>query len=80
MGDFNDVAWSHTNRLFGTEGRLRDTRIGRGLYATFDAHWPFLRWPLDHVYATPPFQVRRLERLDGFGSDHFPLYTEMVLH
>ena len=78
-GDFNDVAWSHTHRLFQAEGRLCDARVGRGLYATFNAQSPFMRWPLDQLFATDDFRVIKLERLEKFGSDHFPFYAELAL-
>ncbi|UJH92455.1 endonuclease/exonuclease/phosphatase family protein [Antarcticibacterium sp. 1MA-6-2] len=51
-GDFNDVSWSHTSRLFEGTGALKNVRIGRGLYNTFDANSSFLRWPLDHFFVT----------------------------
>ena len=79
FGDFNDVAWSNTSRLFEAQGRLRDVRVGRGLYATFDARNFLLRWPLDHVFVSHEFHLVKLERLAAFGSDHFPLYTELVI-
>ncbi|WP_162052164.1 endonuclease/exonuclease/phosphatase family protein [Pontibacter pamirensis] len=78
-GDFNDVAWSKTNRLFGMESRLGDVRIGRGLYNTFDATSPVLRWPLDHVYVSGEFSVVDFKKLPDFGSDHFPILVELVL-
>ena len=79
VGDFNDVSWSHTHRLFQAGGRLCDARVGRGLYATFDAQSLMMRWPLDHIFATPDFRVIKLERLQEFGSDHFPFYAELAL-
>ena len=79
FGDFNDVAWSNTSQLFEAQGRLRDVRVGRGLYATFDAHNFLLRWPLDHVFVSREFRLVKLARLGPFGSDHFPLYTELTL-
>lgn len=79
VGDLNDVAWAHTTRLFEAQTSLHSVRVGRGLYATFDAKIPLLRWPLDHVFVGPQFRVVRLQRLGYFGSDHFPLYCELAL-
>ncbi|MBZ9728707.1 endonuclease/exonuclease/phosphatase family protein [Salegentibacter sp. JZCK2] len=78
-GDFNDVSWSYTSRMFGKKGNLKNVRIGRGLYNTFDATSPILRWPLDHYFVTQEFALVELERLPKHGSDHFPLYARLVL-
>ena len=76
-GDFNDVAWSHTSRLFRRISRLLDPRVGRGMYNTFHArYWP-LRWPLDHVFVSDTFVLRGLKRLPAFGSDHFPMFIAL---
>lgn len=78
-GDFNDVAWSNTSRLFQVDGELNDVRVGRGLYNSFDATSFFLRWPLDHIYVSDEFRLINLKRLGKFGSDHFPIYAELEL-
>lgn len=78
-GDFNDVAWSNTSRLFGVKGKLNNVRIGRGLFNSFDATSFILRWPLDHVYVTEEFKLLKIERLPEFGSDHFPILVELSL-
>ena len=78
-GDFNDVSWSHTARLFGSSGELKNVRLGRGLYNTFNANSKIMRWPLDHYFVTEEFQLVSLKRLSKIGSDHFPMYAEFVL-
>lgn len=78
-GDLNDVAWSHTSRLFRRLGHMLDARIGRGLFSTFHAGWWPLRWPLDHVFASDDFLLHDIERLDAFGSDHFPIVVTLGL-
>ena len=76
-GDLNDVAWSHVTRLFRRLSNALDPRIGRGLYATFNARWPLMRWPLDHIFFTEDFRLVRLERMGFIGSDHFPILVEL---
>lgn len=76
-GDFNDVAWSPTTRLFRKLSRLLDPRVGRGTFSTFHASFPLLRFPLDHVFHSDDFTLVDLDVLSRFGSDHLPIHYRL---
>ena len=79
IGDFNDVAWSDTTRLFKKVGSFLDPRIGRGTYATFPADYTWLGWPLDHLFVTEEFLLREMSVGKAVGSDHRPVLAELCL-
>lgn len=70
-GDFNDVAWSHTTRLFKRTSGLKDPRIGRTYMGTFHSSYPLIRFPIDHVFLSDGFSIHSLSRQLISGSDHF---------
>lgn len=72
-GDFNDVAWSHTTRLFQRISGLKDPRVGRGFYNTYHANYPFLRFPIDHVFLSSNGRIAEMRRFHPEGSDHFAI-------
>jgi endonuclease/exonuclease/phosphatase (EEP) superfamily protein YafD len=76
-GDLNDVAWSHTTRLFLRISGLLDPRVGRMFCNTFHASYPVFRWPLDHLFHSRAFRLVELRRLPKTHSDHFPVLVEL---
>lgn len=79
LGDLNDVAWSKTTSLFVEVSGTKDPRVGRRLMPTFNAKWPLMRWPLDHLFVSPHWDHIDMERLDNGGSDHFPVLFKACL-
>jgi endonuclease/exonuclease/phosphatase (EEP) superfamily protein YafD len=79
LGDLNDVAWSPTTAEFARAGNLRDPRQGRGFFNTYPARLPGLRYPLDYVFLTKHFSVRKMRVLPKTGSDHLPLIAVLEL-
>ena len=77
-GDLNDVAWSLTTSLFQKISGLLDPRKGRGMFSTFHARYPMMRWPLDHVFVSEHFRYQHMKRLGRFGSDHFPVFLKVT--
>lgn len=79
-GDLNATPWSYTFRRLERIGELRNSQRGYGLELTFpaEAH-PVYQVSIDHVLYSEGLAVvdRRLGRPSG--SDHLPVYVELVL-
>lgn len=78
-GDLNDVAWSHTTRLFKRLSGMKDPRVGRGLMNTYHAKSRLVQFPIDHVFLSPGFRVHSITRRRVPGSDHYALLSKVRL-
>ncbi len=79
LGDFNDVAWSQSTKLFQQVSGLLDMRKGRGFYNTYNAENLIMRWPLDHLFISDDFRFGAMKRGEKVGSDHYPFYATIYL-
>jgi endonuclease/exonuclease/phosphatase (EEP) superfamily protein YafD len=77
VGDFNNVAWSRSSKLFRRTSGLIDPRIGRGLISTFHANYKFCQFPIDQFYHSVDVFVEELKALSNIGSDHLPFFIRM---
>jgi endonuclease/exonuclease/phosphatase (EEP) superfamily protein YafD len=78
-GDLNATPWSAAFRdLIATSG-LRDTALGRGVQATWNARAWTPRIPIDHILAPPGTEILRRAVGPFVGSDHFPVEAEIRL-
>ncbi|WP_116496284.1 endonuclease/exonuclease/phosphatase family protein [Balneicella halophila] len=79
VGDFNNVAWARSSRLFRKATGLIDPREGRGLIASFHAKYRMIRVPIDLLFHSNTIFIKTLKRLREIGSDHFPIYCEFYV-
>lgn len=79
VGDFNNVAWSKSSKLFKKMTQLLDPRIGRGFISTFHAKYLFFRFPIDLIFHSKSIYIQKLKTEQHINSDHFPLYGEFVI-
>lgn len=78
-GDFNDVAWSKTTRLFADLSDLKDPRRGRRLLSTYPTDRPLWRYPIDRLFVSDGFHLIDLDRVKLLGSDHFAVTATLAV-
>jgi endonuclease/exonuclease/phosphatase (EEP) superfamily protein YafD len=79
LGDLNSTSWSaHFGTLLdGT--RLRDSRKGFGVQASWPAWSPLPRISIDHCLVSPEITVRKRFIGPDVGSDHYPLVVDLAV-
>lgn len=76
-GDLNATPWEIAVERMRRLSGLIDPRRGYGYVATWNADRWWMRWPLDHIFHEDGFATVSVERLDAFGSDHFPYLVRL---
>lgn len=80
IGDFNNVAWAKSSKLFRKTSETIDGRMGRGFISTFHANYWFLRFPIDLIFHTTDVFISELKSLENIKSDHFPIYSKFFIN
>ncbi|BDD01885.1 endonuclease (plasmid) [Persicobacter psychrovividus] len=78
-GDFNNVCWSRSSRLFSEISTLNDARIKNGFHNTFPATVPIFRFPLDLLFNSKEIAIEAMKVMPSIGSDHFPLFAKFSI-
>jgi endonuclease/exonuclease/phosphatase (EEP) superfamily protein YafD len=78
-GDLNSTGWSPLFADLLKSARLRDSRQGFGVQASWPAHFMPLGIPIDHCLVSPEIQVLGRRVAQRVGSDHLPIVIDLCL-
>lgn len=80
IGDLNTTMWSpYFTDLLKNSG-LRDARIGKGLYPSWNTWLPtLLRIPIDQCLVSEKIEVNTIGTGSNTGSDHLPLIVNLKI-
>jgi endonuclease/exonuclease/phosphatase (EEP) superfamily protein YafD len=81
IGDLNVTMWSPYFTDMEEASGLVNVRRGRGVFPTWPANvaWAPAPCPIDHVLVSQDIRVVDLVRGSFVGSDHFPVYADLVI-
>lgn len=80
VGDLNTTIWSPYFTDLIRDSGLRDARLGKGLYPSWNAVLPpFLRIPIDHCLVSEEIEVENIGTGNYTGSDHLPLIINLKI-
>jgi len=78
-GDFNNVCWSRSAKMFEKISELHDARKGNGIHGTFPVGPQIFRFPLDLLYNSEEIKVSEIKILPAIGSDHLPVFSSFTV-
>ena len=78
IGDFNTTMFSPYYSQFLKDSGLTNASQDFGIQPTWLAFLPFFRIQLDYAFVDSGTAVRHFEVLPDIGSDHFPVFCELI--
>ena len=79
-GDFNNVCWSKSAKLFSKISNLKDARLNNGIHGTFPVKPWIFRFPIDLIFSSKEIEVTKIKTLKDIGSDHLPIFSQFTLN
>lgn len=79
VGDLNSSSWSPGFQDLLRDAGLFDTRLGRGVQATWPAWLPIAQVPIDHALVSRGVRVHARFVGERVGSDHLPVVLDFSL-
>lgn len=81
VGDLNASLWSPYVKDIRDIAGLRDAREGFGIFPTWPANVPLIPapCPIDQILVSPEIEVTNFERGPFVGSDHYPVWADVII-
>lgn len=76
-GDFNDTPSSYAVHTIGTGMKNAFFEKGSGLGKTYNGDFP--NYQIDYIFTTKQFSVRNYQVIERKLSDHYPVYSDLLL-
>ncbi|MFC4634404.1 endonuclease/exonuclease/phosphatase family protein [Dokdonia ponticola] len=78
-GDFNNVCWSRSAKLFSKVSGMKDARLKNGIHGSFPAGPVIFRIPIDLIFSSNGIEVNKIKTLTDVGSDHLPIFSKFTV-
>ncbi|CAN5248714.1 hypothetical protein BH11CYA1_BH11CYA1_35120 [soil metagenome] len=78
-GDFNATPWCYIFQDTLKESGLIDSRLNKGLQASWPTMLPYTTIPIDHILMSPSIKCTERKVEQDSGSDHFPVFAKFAL-
>jgi len=78
-GDFNNVCWSRSAKLFAKVSGMKDARLKNGIHGSFPTGPAIFRIPIDLIFSSKGIEVNKIKTLPDIGSDHLPIFSKFTV-